>query len=232
LSLEYDYSYDGVMRQVEHSMQRMGTDRFDVLMVHDPDRWTHGSEQPARFQEALDGAFPALLALRDQGVVSAIGIGVNEVDVCMDAARAVDIDCILIAGAYTLLNQQAADELFPLCVARGVAVMNARVFGSGVLATGSGPSARFNYAPADDAVLGRVRDLEALCDRHGVALGAAAVQFAVDHPAVVNVCVGTSSVPQQEQSYRWLEEEIPAEFWDELIATGLVGADGRPSPVH
>ncbi|QNK82940.1 aldo/keto reductase [Nakamurella sp. PAMC28650] len=222
MKLEYDYSYDGVMRQVEDSLQRMATDRFDVLLVHDTDRWTHGAEQPQRFREALGGAFKALVSLRDEGVVRAIGIGVNEVDVCLAAANAVDIDCMLIAGTHTLLDQEAALELLPLCQSRGIAVVNGRVFGSGILATGSTPGARFDYARAGDEVLSKVRAIEEICQLHDVPLGAAAVQFAAKHPAIVSVCLGARTVVQQQQNYDWFEQEIPDDLWEDLRTANLL----------
>lgn len=224
MRLDFDYSYDGVLRQVEDSLQRMGTDRFDVLLVHDADRFTHGADQPTVFKEAVDGAFRALVSLREQGVVRAIGIGVNEVDVCVDAVNAVDLDCLLIAGAYSLLDQQAIVELFPLCLERGVAVLNGRIFGSGVLATGARPDARFEYGPVPAEVAERVRAIEAVCHEHDVPLGAAAVQFSAGHPAVTNVCVGFRSVAQQAQCFAWLEHEISDDFWRQLADEGLLPA--------
>ena len=229
MAMAYDYSYDGVMRQVEDGLQRMARDKFDVLLVHDTDRWTHGADQPRRFHEAVGGAFKALLSLREQGVVDAIGIGVNEVDVCLAAANAVDIDCMLIAGTYTLLDQQAGDELLPLCASRGIAVVNGRVFGSGVLATGAHPEARFNYGVADETILARVHALEDLCRRYDVPLGAVAVQFAASHPAVVTVCLGASTVEQQAQNYRWFEQAIPDDLWDELSSAFSLPAHARSS---
>lgn len=229
MRMEYDYSYDGVMRQVEDSLQRMGTDRFDVLLVHDTDRWTHGDRYRQRFQEAVDGAFKALLSLREQKIVSAIGIGVNEVDICIAAANAADIDCMLIAGTYNLLDQQANDELLPLCRDRGIAVINGRVFGSGILATGTQHGARFNYAAATAELVAKVQPIEDVCRSYDVPLGAAAVQFAAAHPSIANVCLGAGSVEQQNQTYSWLEQDIPADLWNELAATGLL--DSRlPTP--
>ncbi|GAB3534294.1 aldo/keto reductase [Arthrobacter tecti] len=229
MRMEYDYSYDGVMRQVEDSLQRMATDRFDVLLVHDVDRWTHGTEQPRRFREAIDGAFQALLKLRNEKVVGAIGIGVNEVDVCISTAREIDIDCLLIAGTYNILNQQANEELLPMCESRGIAVINGRVFGSGILATGSTPRARFDYAPADKAKLDRVRGFENVCSSHSVPLGAVALQFAAGHSAVANICLGAGSIHQQEQNYRWLEQDIPNDLWCELKDSGLLDSS-VPTP--
>lgn len=203
----------------------MGTDRFDVLLVHDVDRFTHGNEQPAVSKEAVDGAFRALASLRDQGVVRAIGIGANEVDVCVDTISAVEIDCVLIAGAYSLLDHEAAVHLFPLCLQRGVAVLNGRVFGSGILATGAQPDARFEYATAPAAVADRVRAIERVCREHAVPLGVAAVQFAASHPAVTNVCVGFRTAAQQAQCFRLAGARDPRRL--------LAAADRRvPSASH
>ncbi len=170
---DFDYSYDAVLRQVEDSLQRMCQDRFDILYVHDVDRYTHGDAQPARFAEALEGAFPALIRLREEGVVRAIGVGVNEADVCVDALERVDLDCILLAGRYTLLEQDPVKDLLPLAVERDVAIVLGGVLNSGILATGAVPGAKFNYQPAPEEVLSRVRDIEKHCERHRVPLAAA-----------------------------------------------------------
>jgi len=216
MRLEFDYSYDGVMRQVDASLQRMGTDRFDALLVHDTDRFTHGDSQGERFREALDGAFPALMRLRDEGVTRAVGIGVNETDVCLAALEEVDLDCLLIAGTFTLLDQSAEEELLPECERRGVAVINGRVFGSGILATGTTADARFNYAAAPPSVVAAVRQVEDVCARHGVELGAVAARFASSHPAIANVCIGARTPEQQARNDRWMKAEIPDELWHEL----------------
>lgn len=231
MRMDYNYSYDGVRRQVEDSLQRMGTDRFDVLLVHDTDRWTHGDQYLQRFHEAVSGAFKALAALREQKVVSAIGIGVNETDICIAAANAADIDCLLIAGTYNLLDQQANNELLPLCQDRGIAVINGRIFGSGILATGTPPNARFNYAPASADVIAKVQPIEEVCRGYNVPLGAVAVQFAAAHPAITNICMGTGSIEQQNQNYSWLEQDIPPELWNQLITEGLLNPD-VPTPAY
>lgn len=212
-AMTFDYSYDGVLRQVEASLQRMGTDRFDALLVHDADRFTHGTSQPERFREAIDGAFRALLRLRDEGVTKAIGIGVNETDVCLAAMEAVDLDCILIAGAYNLLSTTALDELLPECLRRGVAVINGRVFGSGILATGTTAGARFNYTHAPADIVDRVRRIEAVCNDYGVELGAVATHFAGSHPAIANICIGARTVRQQQRTLGWLNAVIPDDLW-------------------
>ena len=153
----FDYTYDGVMRSVEQSMQRMLTDHFDALFIHDCDRYTHGESQPDYFRQALVGGFPALEALRDQGVVKAIGFGVNETEVMTDAVKFADVDLCLLAGRYSLLEQGPLDELLPMCEERGVGIVLGGVYNSGILATGPVAGARFNYAPAPQDVLARVR---------------------------------------------------------------------------
>jgi D-threo-aldose 1-dehydrogenase len=214
--LEFDYSYDGVMRQVEDSLQRLGTYYLDVLLIHDTDRWTHGDDYPIRFKEAIEGAAKALVKLRDEKVVKAIGFGVNEVDVCLKALEYVDVDAFLIAGTYTLLNQSAGRELLPRCKELGIGVINGRVFGSGVLATGLSPMAKFDYAIASDEIVAKVRVLEEVCDSYEVSLGAAAIQFAAKGPAIANVCIGSRTIEQQSESFGWFNELIPDAFWGTL----------------
>ncbi|MFC9761210.1 aldo/keto reductase [Rhodococcus jostii] len=226
---DFDYSYDAVLRQVEDSLQRMCQDRFDILYVHDVDRYTHGDAQPARFAEALEGAFPALIRLREEGVVRAIGVGVNEADVCVDALERVDLDCILLAGRYTLLEQDPVKDLLPLAVERDVAIVLGGVFNSGILATGATPGAKFNYQPAPEEVLSRVRDIETFCERHRVPLAAASIQFAAAHPAVRELLLGARNCEQLRQNAAWLEHPIPAEFWDDLRTAGLI-LEGAPTP--
>jgi len=219
---EFDYSYDAVLRQVEDSLQRMCQDRFDMLFVHDIDRYTHGENQPQRFEEALAGAFPALIRLRDEGVVRAIGVGVNEADVCVEVVKRVDVDCLLLAGRYTLLEQEPANDLLPLCAEHDVSVLLGGVFNSGILATGPTPGAKFNYAPAPPEILDRTSRLDAICRRHGVPLAAAAIQFAIAHPVIKQVILGARTTDQQTQNLTWLDTPIPAEFWQDCRKAGLI----------
>ena len=226
----FDYSYDGVMRQLEDSLQRMCTDRIDIVYIHDADVYTHGpEEQPRRFAEAMAGAYPALAKLRDEGVVSAIGVGVNETSVLEAAAEQGDFDCFLLAGRYTLLEQEPLDALLPVCEKRDIAVVLGGVFNSGILATGPTPNAKFNYGPAPAAILDQAAQLAAICDRYDVPLGAAAVQFAAAHPAVASVCLGSRTVEQQQRGYDWFEWPIPKELWADLRAQGLI-RDDAPTP--
>jgi D-threo-aldose 1-dehydrogenase len=226
---QFDYTYDGVMRAVEQSMQRMLTDHFDALFIHDCDRYTHGAAQPEYFRQALVSAFPALESLREQGVVRAIGFGVNETDVMSEAVKATDADLCLLAGRYTLLEQDPLDSLLPMCQERGVGIVLGGVYNSGVLATGAVDGARFNYAPAPRAVLGKVARIEEVCRRHRVALPAAALQFAYAHPAVVSVCLGARNTDQQARNAALAEAPVPVEFWNELRETGLLREDA-PTP--
>ena len=220
--IEFDYSYDGVMRQVEHSLQRLGTYYLDIVLIHDTDRWTHGNEYQARFDEAVEGAAKALVKLRDEKVIKAIGFGVNEVDVCLNALDRVDVNAFLIAGTYTLLNQSAGHELLPRCQELGVGVINGRVFGSGILATGSTAGAKFDYSIAPSDIIAKVQKFEEVCILYGVSLGAAAIQFAQRGPAIANVCIGSRNISQQTESYQWFEESIPDEFWRVLKEKQLI----------
>lgn len=227
---DFDYSYDGVMRQLEDSLQRLCADRIDVLLIHDCDVWTHGpAAQPQRFREAMTGAYPALARLRDEGVVRAIGLGVNETAVCLAALQEADLDCLLLAGRYTLLEQDPLDDLLPLCQERGVAVVLGGVFNSGILATGGVDAARHNYTRASPDVLRRVHRFDAVCRRYGVPLGAAAVQFVAAHPSVVNVCLGARSIAQQKANQAAFRHPIPPTLWAELKSLKLIREDA-PTP--
>ena len=226
----YDYSYDGAMRSFEDSLQRLGMDRIDILLVHDIDVRTHGVEdQPRRLDEAVDGAFRALHRLRTEGVVDAIGLGVNEVDVCIAVAERVDIDCVLLAGRYSLLEQGALDEFLPLCVARDIGVVVGGPFNSGILASGATGDARYDYGIAPPAILERVRRIDGVCKRHDVPLAAAALQFPYGHPAVATVIPGARTRAEVEQNVALLQVAIPADLWRELKEEGLMRPDA-PCP--
>ncbi|MHA4854587.1 aldo/keto reductase [Rhodococcus sp. MSC1_016] len=228
---EFDYSYDGVMRSVEQSMQRMFTDHFDLLFIHDCDRFTHGDEQPAVFKQAMNSAYPALEALRDQGVVKAIGFGVNETAVCAAALKNTDADCFLLAGRYTLLEQDPLDELLPSCEERGVGVVLGGVYNSGILATGPVDGAKFNYTTAPRSILAKAAALEKICGNHNVPLPAAALQFAYAHPAVTSICIGARTLDQQQRNADLFETVIAEELWADLRAEGLIREDA-PTPQY
>jgi D-threo-aldose 1-dehydrogenase len=227
--MRFDYSYDGTMRSIEDSLQRMGLERMDIAFIHDIDRFTRGADQPRVFAEAMDGCWRALSSLRDQGVLKAIGVGVNEWEVCHAALQARDFDCFLLAGRYTLLEQEALDGFLPLCEARGAAVVVGGGFNSGILATGAVAGAKYNYTPAPPHVVEKVRRIEAVCRDHDVPLAAAALQFVVAHPAVPCFMAGTRTVEQLDRNLAWLDHPIPAGFWADLKAKGLLREDA-PTP--
>lgn len=227
--MEFDYSYDGTMRGFEDSLQRLALERIDILFIHDIDVYTRGDEQPEVFRQAMDGCYKALERLRDEKVVSAIGVGVNEWQVCHEALKQRDFDCFLLAGRYTLLEQEALDEFLPLCEQRGASVVVGGGFNSGILATGAKPGAKYNYAPAPAEILQRVARIETVCAEYGVALAAAALQFVVAHPAVASFCAGTRTVAQLDQNLDWMRQPIPPAFWASLKQQGLLREDA-PTP--
>jgi D-threo-aldose 1-dehydrogenase len=203
LTAYFDLSYDAVLRSLEGSLERLGLGRVDIALIHDPDD---------HYDEALAGAFPALARLRDEGVVRAIGVGMNQTGLLCRFAREADPDCFLVAGRYTALDRDAAGELLPLCLERGIAVIAAGVFNSGVLAGGD----TFNYERASPEVLAGVERLREMCARHGVPLPAAALQFPLRHPAVTCVLVGCRSAEELEEDAALFERELPPALWDDL----------------
>jgi len=230
LKSEFDYSYEGCFTQVQDSLQRMMSDRIDVLFVHDIDRFTHSSNQPERFKEAINGSFKALIDMRADGLVKEIGVGVNEADVCYSVAQEVDIDSILLAGRYTLLEQDPLDDLLPLCVDRKISVVLGGVLNSGILATGAVKGAKYNYVEAPPQILEKVSRIEQVCRDFNVPLPAVAIQFAAAHPAVVNVCIGARNLEQWNQNFELLNVSIPDDLWDRLRKNGLIREDA-PVPL-
>ena len=224
-TMHFDYSYDGTMRAFEDSLQRLALERMDICFIHDIDSFTRGAEQPKVFEEAMDGAWRALSSLRDQGVVKAIGVGVNEWEVCHAALQAHDFDCFLLAGRYTLLEQEALNNFLPLCEERNAAVVVGGGFNSGILATGAVEGAKYNYAPAPAEVMEKVKKIEAVCADHNVPLPAAALQFVVAHPAVPCFMAGTRTVEQLEKNLAWFDHPIPTQFWSDLKAKNLLRED-------
>lgn len=228
--LQFDYSYDGTMRAFEDSLQRLALEHIDIMFIHDIDVFTRGTEQPEVFKQAMDGCYRALASLRDQGALKAIGVGVNEWEVCHAALEQRDFDAFLLAGRYTLLEQDALDAFLPLCEARGAAVLVGGGFNSGILATGAKPGAKYNYAPAPEAIMQKVAKIEAVCAAHNIPLAAAALQFVVAHPAIPSFIAGTRNVQQLQQNLAWFSHPIPPAFWADLKAKGLLREDA-PVPV-
>ncbi|ANM08973.1 MULTISPECIES: aldo/keto reductase [unclassified Rhizobium] len=227
---DYDYSYDGIMRSVEFSYARLGLNRIDILYVHDIGGYTHGAAKNAVYQkQLLDSGIKALEELKSSGAIAAFGLGVNEVPVCLDVMRNADLDCILMAGRYTLLDRSAVAELLPLCRQKGTSLVVGGVFNSGILATGPVPGAHFDYMPADEEVLAKVGAMEAIAKRHGVPLAAPALQFPLREPIVASVLIGTakpsSLIRNMEIVEPRLADEIYAEFEPYTLVAPPLGAE-------
>ncbi|MBV9654752.1 MAG: aldo/keto reductase [Acetobacteraceae bacterium] len=222
----FDYSYDGAMRSFEQSLLRLGTDRIDILLIHDVDVWTHGADATeARFAEAMSGAYVALDRLRGSGAVRAIGVGVNEADMCERFARAGDFDTMLLAGRYSLLEQPALDSFLPLAEQKGIAMLLGGIFNSGILATGPVPGAKYNYRDAPPAIIEKVTALDRVCAAHGVPLAVAALHFALAHPAVASVVLGAQSPREVERNVGGFAHAVPPALWSDLKTEGLLGPD-------
>lgn len=217
----WDFSRDGIRRSLEESLERLGLDRLDIVYLHDPDdHWA----------DVLEGGYPALDELRAEGVVSAIGAGMNQTAMLADLVRHTDVDVVMLAGRYTLVEQDSLDELLPLCADRGVAIVAAGVFNSGLLARPHPPPhAKYDYADAPPELLERARALARVCERYGTTLPAAALAFPLAHPAVVSVCVGARSAEQIRRNAALYREAIVPDLWSELKAEGLL-RDDAPVP--
>jgi D-threo-aldose 1-dehydrogenase len=219
--LVFDYSADGVRRSIEESLERLGLGRIDIALIHDPDD---------HWQAALEGAWPGLARLRDEGVIRAVGAGMNQTAMLTRFVRETDIDLVLVAGRYTILEQGALDDLLPACAERGVGVLMAGVMNSGVLADPAGP-ARFNYTPAPPDVVDRARRIAEICARWDVPLRAAAIQFPMAHPAATSLIAGVRTVAHLDEYPAFAAVQIPAGLWDELREGGLVRT-GAPVPAE
>jgi D-threo-aldose 1-dehydrogenase len=219
-----DYSYDGTMRAFEQSLQRLALPSIDIALIHDVDVWTHGDQIETRFKEAMEGAYRALDRLRGEKVVKGIGVGVNESAMCVRFANAGDIDAVLLAGRYSLLEQPALADFLPLAGKKRIGVMLGGVFNSGILATGAVVDAKYNYRPAPADILERVRKIEAVCASHRVALPVAAMQFALGHPAVSSLVIGAVAPAEVTRNVAALTARVPAALWSDLKREGLLDA--------
>ena len=227
----WDFSAAGVRRSVEDSLQRLGLARLDVVYVHDCDVATHGARYPQVLQTLVTEGLPELQRLKAEGLVRHIGLGVNDVAVCLDVLAQVDLDCLLLAGRYTLIDHSALLQLLPLCVQRGVRIALGGVFNSGILATGVKGSQpiRFNYATASHDWVARVAAVETVCDDFNVPLRAAAMQFPLAHPAIEIVMAGPQTVAHWQDAVRMMAYTIPSEFWSALRVQSLL-PDEAPTP--
>ena len=208
----FDYSYDGVMRSFDDSVRRLGGARVSTLLAHDIGRVTHGDAHEKHLRDFLDGGYRAMRALKDQGVIEAIGLGVNEWQICEEILAHADLDVVLLAGRYTLLEQTALDSFLPLCMERKVKVLAGGPFNSGILSGGD----TYNYAPAPQDVRDRVARLRTVCANHGVPLRAAALQFPRRHPAIDYVIAGMASAAEVANNVALMATQIPASLWTEI----------------
>jgi D-threo-aldose 1-dehydrogenase len=221
----FDYSYDGVMRSYEDSLQRLGLNRVDILYIHDVDVFTHGKDaQPGMFRQAMEGAYKALDELRRNGEIKAIGLGVNEAKPIADALQRGQWDCFLLAGRYTLLEQEPLHTLFPAVKKHGATIVVGGPFNSGVLAGRD----TWNYVKAPEQVMTRVKALARVCDAHQVPLPAAALRFVLAHPLVSSVIPGPRSAAELKQIIAWWNHKIPPALWQDLKREKLIDAE---SPV-
>ena len=222
----FDYSFDGAMRSVEDSLQRLGLNRIDVVLIHDIDGFTHGVDRvDERFHEAMEGAYRALERLRTEGTVGAIGCGLNEWEACYRCAQAGDFDCFLLAGRYTLLQQESLDPFLKLCAEREIGIIIGGPYNSGILATGPVENATYDYSPATPEILERTRRIQEVCARYQVPLPAAALQFPLGHPAVSTVIPGARSAAEVRQNLHLLNLRIPEDLWLELKHQDLIRKD-------
>lgn len=216
---EFDFSYRGAFASYRSSLERLGLGRIDIGLIHDADDHR---------KEAVEGTYRALAELRASGEVGAVGIGMNSTDAAAEIIEATELDVALIAGRYTLLDQSALDRLYPLCLDRGVSVIAAGVFNSGILADPK-PGATFNYAAADPRMVAKAQAVAGICDRHGVPLRAAALQFTAAHPAVASILVGARNPSEVDDALAMYAHPIPGALWHDLKAAGLL-AEEAPVP--
>ncbi len=227
----FDYTYDGIMRSLEHSHLRLGLARIDIALIHDVDFWTikDRAALEERFKTVTDGGFKALDELRSAGIIGAIGVGINESDTSLRFIQAGNFDCMLLAGRYTLLEQGGLEAFLPECVKRNVSVILGGPYNSGILTGGVKPGATHDYVAASAQLIEKAQRIEAVCQRHGVELGAAALQFPLFHPALCAVIPGALSAAEARQNIARLSAKIPVELWSELKREKLLDPSA-PTP--
>lgn len=216
--IQYDYSHDGIMRSFDHSLHRIGTDSIDLLYIHDIGKLMHGERHPEMMRTLLESGYRALSELREQKVIRAIGLGVQEWQVCLELMPQTDLDCIMLAGRYTLLEQEVLEVFFPSCEQRGISIIAAGPYNSGVLANGQ----HYNYEMADHKVLSRVNAIQKICDLYQIDLPHAAIQFPLSHTQVISVVAGARNEEQVALSVSYLTQQIPTRLWQALKEADLI----------
>ena len=220
-SIQYDYSYDAVRQSFESSLERLGLDRVDVLLCHDIDKWTHEDAQPGIFEAAKQGALPALIDLRKEGLVRAVGLGVNEWQVCSDVLNLFDVDCFLLAGRFTLLEQEPLESFLPKCLEHNASVIIGGPYNSGLLAQTERRFATYDYKPSSDELWEKASAIRVICEKHSVDMRAAALQYPLRHKAVASVIPGVRSLDEMKENLGLIGAEIPDALWRDLDAAGL-----------
>ncbi|MCH8142809.1 MAG: aldo/keto reductase [Gammaproteobacteria bacterium] len=220
-AIRYDYSYDAARRSLESSLERLHLDRVDILLCHDIDIWTHGDSQPEIFATAARGILPALADLRSEGVIRAFGLGVNEAAVCSQVMDHFDVDCFLLAGRFTLLEQSPLDDLLPKCLENQVSIIIGGPYNSGLLAVTDRKRATYDYQPVDDARWAKAQHIRAVCESHGVDPRAAALQYPLRHPAVASVIPGVWTVEEVQTNLALIKSDIPDALWEDLAEVDL-----------
>jgi D-threo-aldose 1-dehydrogenase len=215
----WDFSADGIRASHRESLERLGLDRVDILHIHDPDQ---------HYAEAIAGTVPTLVEMRAQGLIGAVSAGMNQSAMLTEFARTGDFDCFLLAGRYTLLDQSGLSDLLPECQTRGISIIAGGVYNSGILADPS-PGATYDYVPAAPAMLAKAHAIRDVCERHGVSLRAAALQFPLGHPAVASVLIGARSPAEVDDAVGAATTEIPGQLWRDLVRAGLLDAE-VPTP--
>lgn len=221
LEVQYDYSYDAARRSLDSSLERLGLDSVDILLCHDIDVWTHGDAQPGIYDTAVKGILPALNDLREQGVIRAFGLGVNEAKVCSQIMDQFDVDCFLLAGRFTLLEQEPLEELLPKCLKQKVSIIVGGPYNSGLLATPSRDAATYDYKPVDDDRWNRAQAIRQVCDAHQVDIRAAALQYPLRHGAVASVIPGNKNMEELEANLELVQSSIPDALWSDLESEKL-----------
>lgn len=225
----YDLSRDGVLRSIDESLNRLKIDSIDIIFMHDPD--THPEGREKGYKVAIEEAYPTIHDLRSQGVIKAIGAGMNESEMLVQFAKNGDFDCFLLAGRYTLIDHESLDELLPLCVEKNISISLGGAYNSGILASDLKDPKRlkFNYTDASQEILDKAKKIKDVCDQYNISLKAAALQFVYAHPAVASVIIGASSPDRVKENFQMASETIPSEFWMQLKRNNLI-PEHAPTP--
>ena len=221
VAIQFDYSADAVRKSLEASLERLGLDRIDILLCHDIDVWTHEDAQPGIYEAAASGALPAMHRLREEGVVRAIGLGVNESAVCTRVMKEFDPDCFLLAGRFTLLEQEPLDEMLPLCIEKNVSVIIGGPYNSGLLTNIERRRATYDYKPVSDELWEQTLKIRRVCESHDVDIRAAALQYPLRHEAVAAVIPGMWSLEEVDANFDLIQRELPDSLWSDLAQEGL-----------